>query len=89
MKWRVESRGRIYDPGENAVVYFDTVSGDTHLLSDFAAYILDQFDEQPLTSRDLVGRVSASMETGQFPDLEEAVAGVLEELAALDVLKRE
>lgn len=89
MKWRIESRGRIYDPGENAVVYFDTRSGDTHLLSDFAAHILDQFDERPLNIRELMARVSATIEPGHIPDLEAAVTGILTELVALDVLKRE
>ena len=89
MKWRVESRGRIYDPGENAVVYFDTRSGDTHLLSDFAAHILDQFDERPLTIGDLVARVSSTIEPEHIPDLEAAVRGILTELVALDVLKQE
>ena len=89
MKWRIESRGLIYDPGENAVVYYDTRSGDTHLLSDFAVHILDQLDEGSLTTGDLVARVSATIEPGHAPDLETAVTGVLTELAALDVLKPE
>jgi len=89
MKWRIVSSGRVYDPGEDAVVYFDTPSGDTHLLSDFAAHVLDQFNERSLSQEELVGRVSATIEPGHFPDLEGAVTGVLEQLVALDILKRE
>ena len=89
MKWRVVSRGRVFDPGEDAVVYFDVPSGDTHLLSDFAAYVLDQFDDRPLTCRELVEKVSITIEPGHIPDLEGAVTGVLEELVALDLLKQE
>jgi len=89
MKWRVVSSGRVYDPGEDAIVYFDTPSGDTHLLSDFAAYVLQQFDDQPLTCRELVDKVSVTIEPGHIPDLESAVTDVLDQLVALDVLKQE
>jgi len=89
MKWRIASRGRMYDPGESTVVYFDILSGDTHLISDFAAHILNQFDDRPLTSREVVGKVSATIEPGDFSDLEGAVTGVLEQLLALDVLQQE
>jgi len=89
MKWRNESRGRFYDANESTVVYFDSHSGDTHLLSDFAAYVLQQFDHQPLTTDELVGQISATIVPENFPDLREALAGVLKELVALDILKQE
>jgi PqqD family protein of HPr-rel-A system len=89
MKWRKDSRGRVYDANEGTVVYFDSHSGDTHLLSDFAAYIMQQFDDQPLTTGDLVNKISPTIDSGDIPDLTEAVSGVLEELVALDILKQE
>jgi PqqD family protein of HPr-rel-A system len=89
MKWRLDSMGRFYDPAEGTVVYFDSHSGDTHLLSDFAAYIMQQLDDQPLTTEELVDKISPMIELSNLPDLATAVSGVLEELVALDILKQE
>lgn len=88
MKWQHDSVGRFYDAGESTVVYFDLYSGDTHLLSDFAAHIMQQFGDEPLTIEELVHKVSPSFESGDILDLKETVSGVLEELIALDILKR-
>ena len=89
MKWRVDSMGRFYDPAEDTVVYFDSQSGDTHLLSDFAAYVMQQLDDQPLTTEELVNRISAAIGSSNIPELTMDVSRVLEELVALDILKRE
>jgi PqqD family protein of HPr-rel-A system len=88
-KWRLNSMGRFYDPAEGTVVYFDSHSGDTHLLGDFAAYIMQQLDDQPLTTEELVDKISPMIESSNIPELATAVTGVLEELLALDILKRE
>jgi hypothetical protein len=71
------------------VVYFDSHSGDTHLIGDFAAYIMQQLDYQPLTTEQLVDKISPMIESSNIPELATAVTGVLEELLALDILKRE
>ena len=89
MKWRIDSMGRFYDPDEDTVVYFDSHSGDTHLLSDFAAYVMRQLDDQPLTTEELVNRISPAIGSSDIPELTMAVSGVLEELVALEVTKRE
>ena len=89
MKWRIESIGRFYDANESTVVYFDSQSGDTHLLSDFAAYVMRHLIEQPLTTEELVNRISPTIETGNISDVKGTVSGVLEELLSLDILKRE
>lgn len=89
MKWRTAGKGRVYDPGENTVVYFDTDSGDTHLLGDFAAFVIEQFDGQSLTVAELAERISPAIEPDQFPDLAGAVQDVVMELSALDILKHD
>jgi hypothetical protein len=89
MKWRLDSMGQFYDPAEGTVVYFDSHSGDTHLIGDFAAYIMQQLDDQPLTTEQLVDKISPMIESSNIPELATAVTGVLEELLALDILKRE
>lgn len=89
MKWQVHSVGLFYDADESTVVYFDSHSGDTHLLSDFAAYIMQQFGDKPLTTDELIDQISSTIEPPDDPELAQAVVGVLEELVSLDILKRD
>jgi PqqD family protein of HPr-rel-A system len=89
MKWRIDSMGRFYDAHEDTVVYFDTHSGDTHLLSDFAAHIMQQLGDNSLTTEELVHRISPAIDSDNVPDLTVAVSGILEELLALDILQQE
>ena len=86
MKWLAYSPGRLYDADESTVVYFDSHSGDTHLLSDFAGYIMQQLTNQPMTTEELVNQLSPSFEPDDASDLNEVVIGVLEELVTLDIL---
>jgi PqqD family protein of HPr-rel-A system len=88
MKWQFHSVGRFYDANESTVVYFDSRSGDTHLLSDFAAFILQQFDDTALTTEGILQKLSLAIESPGEQDLEQMVVGVLEELVSLDILKR-
>ena len=89
MKWRKNSSGSFYDANESSVVYFDPHSGDTHLLSDFAAYVVQQFGEQPRTTEQLLNQILPTVEQGDIPHLTDALPSVLEELVTLDILKRE
>lgn len=88
MKWHIDSVGRFYDPGEAMVVYFDSASGDTHLVSEFSAYLIRQFTNQPLDITALVNKISPDIDPGDFSELTQATPGVLEELVTLDILKR-
>lgn len=87
MKWRIEPMGRFYDANESTVVYFEVRSGDTHLLSDFAAYVIQQLGEQTLTTEELVNQISLDMESGELSVLKESVAGVIEQLVTMDILQ--
>jgi PqqD family protein of HPr-rel-A system len=89
MKWQFHSVGRFYDANETTVVYFDSHSGDTHLLSDFAAFVMQQFGNEPLTTEALLEQISSTIESPGGKDLRQAVLAVLEELASLDILKRD
>jgi PqqD family protein of HPr-rel-A system len=89
MTWRIHPKGRLYDAHESTVVYFDAYSGDTHLLSDFAGFVMQQLGAQPLTTEELVKQISPSIDREEIPDLEEMVSGVLDELVFLDILKRD
>lgn len=87
MTWRIHPKGLLYDARESTVVYFDAYSGDTHLLSDFAGFVMQQLGDQPLTTEELVKQITPSIDPEEIPDLEEMVTGVLEELVSLDILK--
>ncbi|MCB1844461.1 MAG: HPr-rel-A system PqqD family peptide chaperone [Halioglobus sp.] len=89
MTWRVHSAGKFYDPGEATVIYFDTRSGDTHLLSGFAAHILMLLEAQSMTTEHLVERVAADTDNGDAGKINDAVTAILDELLALDILKRD
>ena len=89
MKWRIDSIGRFYDANEDTVVYFDSHSGDTHLLSDFAGFVMQQLDDQPLTTEELVNKISPTIESSTISELTKAISGVLEELVAFNILKQE
>ncbi len=88
-KWRIDSMGRFYSPAEDTVVYFDSHSGDTHLISDFAAFVMQQLGGQHLSTEELVNRISPAIGSSNIPELTIDVSRVLEELVALDILKRE
>ena len=88
MKWRIDSMGRFFDAGEGMVVYFDPASGDTHLVSDFAAYLIQQFADQPMDIEELINRISPDIDSGDLLEMTEATPDVLAELVTLDVLKR-
>ena len=88
MLWRIESMGRFYDANEGSVVYYDPSSGDTHLLNDFAAFVVQQFSTQPLALDELVAGLSDHVEAEDIPALAQTVSSVLEELTALDILQR-
>jgi PqqD family protein of HPr-rel-A system len=87
MMWQTYSKGQLYDANESTVVYFDAYSGDTHLLSDFAGYVMQQLNNQPMSTEELVNRASRDIDPEDIPDLENAITGVLEELVLLDILK--
>ncbi len=86
MKWRLQSTGRIYDAGEGQVVYFHTASGDTHLLGEFAAHLLELFGEGPRDLAQLLDEVAVTGD-GTTPP-EDTVRSVVDELVGLDILGR-
>jgi hypothetical protein len=88
MKWQVTSPGEFYDCGEDKVVYFDPASGDTHLVSDFAAFILKQMAAQSraLDSGEISDLVKGEIEPEDLPELSQLIPEILRELASLDIV---
>jgi PqqD family protein of HPr-rel-A system len=91
MAWRVQAAGRFYDAGESSVIYFDPHSGDTHLLSDFAAHLIREIAEAPMSTPELIERVAGQVDSDpenqeENVDLPGAIESVLSELLSLDIL---
>lgn len=87
MTWHVKSAGRFYDPDESSVIYFDTRSGDTHLISDFAACLIELLQKQPMTTATLLTQISPEADEYNRTELEESVVATLQELVTLDILE--
>ena len=88
MKWHIDSIGHFYDCGEDRVVYFDAASGDTHLISEFAAYLIQRIASQnrSLRNEEILGLITADIEPTDLPELVQTITEMLDELAALDIV---
>jgi hypothetical protein len=88
MKWHIDSIGQLYDCGESMVVYFDPASGDTHLISDFAAYLIQQIAGQarPLKYEEILELITADIEPADLSELTPAIHNILSELADLQIV---
>lgn len=90
MKWYIQSLGRFYAPDEAMVVYFDPASGDTHLISEYTAFLIQQFADQsnPMDMDTLITCISPDIDPEDLPELIESTPAVLAELVTLDILQR-
>lgn len=88
MKWQIDSAGRFYECGEETAIYFDPASGNTHLISDFAAYLARQLADagQPLDTAEIIELVRIDIEAEDLPELSLAVPGILNALADLGIV---
>lgn len=88
MKWRSGSSGHTYDCGEDVVVYFDSASGDTHLISEFAAFIMRKISDagSPLDVQGIIELITDDIEEQDLPELSLAIPEILTELVALDIV---
>ena len=88
MKWQLRTIGKFYECGEDAIVYFDPASGDTHLISDFAAHLLQQLAHAsaPLNIEQIIALVAEDVEPEDLPEFSQAIPGLLNELVDLDIV---
>jgi hypothetical protein len=80
--------GCIYECGEDTAVYFDPASGNTHLISDFAAYLARHLASaaQPLDIAEIIELVRIDVEAEDLPELSLAVPEILNALADLGIV---
>lgn len=88
MNYHVESPGRIYDCGEASVVYFDLQTGDTHLVSEFAAHLIRLLTSQTMDINALTARVLPDFDADHAQKLEAAIPDIIEELVGLAIVER-
>lgn len=88
MKWQIDSIGKFYDRHESMVVYFNPASGDTHLISEFAACLIQRIADQkrPLDNEEITALITADIEPGGLPELTQVIPDILSELTALDII---
>ena len=86
--WKIESTGLIYNCDEDMVVYFDTASGDTHLISNFAAHLIELIVGQgrPIENSEIIELIAADIEPKDRIESAQAIPGILSELAELDII---
>jgi len=84
MLWHIQSSGHFYDPGEETVIYYDPASGDTHLLTDLAAFVVENIQAAPISEGDLLERLRPHLE-GEASDVQALLTGVLQDLQILDI----
>ena len=84
MLWHIQSSGHFYDPGEDTVIYYDPSSGDTHLLTDLAAFVVEQIQDAPASESDLLEKLRPHL-AGESVDIETLLGGVLRDLRILDI----
>lgn len=89
MSYSVEVPGRFYDCGEESIVYFDVQTGDTHLVSDFAAHIIHLLTGRAMGFEMLLENLSAEVEADGFADMAAVLPDILAELVALDIVEQE
>ena len=90
MSWNIDCPGLLYTCDEGMAVYFDPASGDTHLVSEFAAYLIQRIAEakRPVDSEELISMITADIEPEDLPELTQAVPGILAELTSLDIVAK-
>lgn len=86
--WHLERMGRIYDCGEDTVIYFDTRSGDTHLISLFAAFLLESLAGRSLTLQQIEAVAAEDTNPDDMEALGPAIIESLDTLVDLDIVER-
>jgi hypothetical protein len=88
MKWQTTSLGEFYDRGEDSVVYYDPVSGGTHLISEFAAYLIQQIADTPLSTEHIIEGLP-DIAAENLPALSASIPEILSQLTDLDIIRHD
>jgi PqqD family protein of HPr-rel-A system len=87
MKWRACSQGKTYDTGNSHVVYFDSASGSTYMISEVAAWLLSELAASPLTKKELINRFMSRAEDISGDEAMTLVEAQISELQSYDLIE--
>lgn len=87
MNWRACSRGLTYSAGDGFVVYFDPGSGKTHMLSEIAAWLLEELSRHPLSHEQLKKHILQQAENVSSAEIEKITSALIQELQSFDLIE--
>lgn len=87
MYWRLCAPGQLYDRNEGLAVYFDTASGDTHLVNGLTAALLGELAPGQVSQEDLLAWLSGVVTDVQPSECLPILDKILRELEALFVVE--
>lgn len=87
-RWRLSSDGKVYARDDEPVaVYFDPSSGDTHLVDEHSAFLLELLMGGPMTVDEIANAIiEASHNTAEEEARDEALF-LLRELQTFDIVE--
>lgn len=87
MLWHSCSKGFFYDRNEGLAVFFDSASGNTHLIDDFALKILKILSASPCSPEAIKKECTDQMTDLAIYEQDQLIDDVLHELHSLDLIE--
>lgn len=87
MKWQACSQGLTYENNEGFIVYFDLLSGTTHLVNEVSAWLLAKLAVKPLSREQMRDYVVDQVENVSAPEAEKLVDSLIQELQSFDLIE--
>ena len=89
LRWKLSAEGKVYARDDEPVaVYFDPGSGDTHLIDEHSAFLLDLLQAGPMTLEAMVSNILADASvTVSTAEIEVDVEDLLQELQSFDIVE--
>jgi len=72
---------------DDALVVYNDLSGDTHLLGDSAAHLLSVLQQGPASADNLLASLAAAHETARDAAFDDEAGAVLAQLASLALIE--
>lgn len=87
MLWRACSEGLVFDRDEGVAVFFDPISGNTHLINDLVLKILGLLSESPLSPEVIKKNCADQMINLDSSEQDRFIDDILHELHSLDLIE--
>ena len=87
MLWHACSEGLVFDRDEGVAVFYDSASGNTHLIDDFALKILRILSISPLSPETIKKDCADQMTDLTADEQDRLIEDILHELHSLDLIE--